>query len=169
MRQPLVHRTSLLDPAKRDEIREMFVLFDTDGSGTMETDEIRVTLWALGFQPESSLKFNAEGDVERMLAECFGMSLDDASQASFSLGEFMEVIAMRLAAQDQSESLLHAFNAFDAENKGVVLLRDIKRVAKEIDFDIRDDELEMIMNHLDADGGGGVSCDEWIRVMSQHG
>jgi hypothetical protein len=43
--------TKLLSPEKKREIIQIFNLFDTDGSGTMEMGELKVVLWALGFQP----------------------------------------------------------------------------------------------------------------------
>ena len=33
---------------EKREIEEMFNLFDTDGSGTMEVEELEVVLWAMG-------------------------------------------------------------------------------------------------------------------------
>ncbi|PNX85778.1 putative calcium-binding protein CML20-like, partial [Trifolium pratense] len=39
-----------LTPQKRQEIKEAFELFDTDGSGTIDAKELNVAMRALGFE-----------------------------------------------------------------------------------------------------------------------
>ncbi|GAU45179.1 hypothetical protein TSUD_178720, partial [Trifolium subterraneum] len=39
-----------LTPQKKQEIKEAFELFDTDGSGTIDAKELNVAMRALGFE-----------------------------------------------------------------------------------------------------------------------
>mgnify|MGYP002883210553 CR=1 FL=1 len=45
-----------------EEIREAFKLFDTDESGTIDSDELKVAMRAMGFEPKRE-------EVRRMIAE----------------------------------------------------------------------------------------------------
>ena len=48
-RTPANKKTELTDE-QRQEIREAFDLFDTDGSGTIDAKELKVAMRALGFE-----------------------------------------------------------------------------------------------------------------------
>ena len=41
-----------LTEEQKQEIREAFDLFDTDGSGTIDAKELKVAMRALGFEPK---------------------------------------------------------------------------------------------------------------------
>ena len=43
-----------LSEEQKKEIKEAFDLFDTSGSGTIESKELKVALRALGFEPSKS-------------------------------------------------------------------------------------------------------------------
>merc|ERR1719229_1854594 len=54
-------KTELTDEQKQ-EIREAFDLFDTDGSGTIDAKELRVAMRALGFEPKKE-------EIKKMIAD----------------------------------------------------------------------------------------------------
>ena len=45
-------KRSDLTEEQKQEIREAFDLFDTDGSGTIDSKELKVAMRALGFEPK---------------------------------------------------------------------------------------------------------------------
>ena len=47
---------------QRQEIKEAFDLFDTDGSGFIDAKELKVAMRALGFEP-------SKDEVKRMMSE----------------------------------------------------------------------------------------------------
>ena len=53
-------RTELTEEQKQ-EIKEAFDLFDTDGSGSIDAKELKVAMRALGFEPRKE-------EVRRMIA-----------------------------------------------------------------------------------------------------
>ena len=63
-------KTSLARPKKRSElteeqkqeIKEAFDLFDTDGSGTIDAKELKVAMRALGFEPKKE-------EIRKMIAD----------------------------------------------------------------------------------------------------
>jgi Ca2+-binding EF-hand superfamily protein len=46
-------------------------------------------------------------------------------------------------------------------------MKDLKRVCKEIGEQVSDQDLEMMMAHIDESGDGSVTVDEWITVMAE--
>ncbi|KAL0332883.1 UNVERIFIED_CONTAM: putative calcium-binding protein CML13 [Sesamum calycinum] len=57
-----------LTQQKRQEIKEAFELFDTDGSGTIDAKELNVAMRALGFEMSEEGKISA-ADVQRIARE----------------------------------------------------------------------------------------------------
>ena len=51
----VTNNVKLLSPERKRDLIQIFNLFDTDGSGTMEMGELKVVLWGLGFQPEPGI------------------------------------------------------------------------------------------------------------------
>ncbi len=45
-----------LTEEQKQEIREAFDLFDTDGSGTIDAKELKVAMRAIGFEPKKKKK-----------------------------------------------------------------------------------------------------------------
>lgn len=54
-----------LTQEQKQEIREAFDLFDTDGSGTIDVKELKVALRALGFEPKKEEIKKMVQDLER--------------------------------------------------------------------------------------------------------
>ena len=52
----------MLNEEQKQEIREAFDLFDTDGSGTIDAKELKVAMRALGFEPKNE-------EVKKMMAQ----------------------------------------------------------------------------------------------------
>jgi Ca2+-binding EF-hand superfamily protein len=73
-----------------------------------------------------------------------------------------------MAERDEPEKLMVVFKLFDVDGKGSIVMRDIKRIAKEIDHPLKEWELEMMMRHVDKDGGGEITPDEWLRLQKRN-
>ncbi|KAJ3276335.1 hypothetical protein HDV01_004958 [Terramyces sp. JEL0728] len=125
---------------EKKEIEEIFNLFDTDGSGTMECAELSVVLWAMGFQPEP-------GETEEMVSAFFMCSLQEAHEMSISVEDFVDLMVEKLPTRDISLGLRQSFKLYDADNKGYIVIKDIKRICKEINESVSDQDLEIMMSH----------------------
>ena len=54
-----------LSDSQKQEIKEAFDLFDTSGSGTIESKELKVALRALGFEPTKDEIKNLIGNFDK--------------------------------------------------------------------------------------------------------
>eukprot|EP00360_Condylostoma_magnum_P001515 CAMPEP_0168315720 /NCGR_PEP_ID=MMETSP0210-20121227/12478_1 /TAXON_ID=40633 /ORGANISM="Condylostoma magnum, Strain COL2" /LENGTH=106 /DNA_ID=CAMNT_0008291069 /DNA_START=9 /DNA_END=326 /DNA_ORIENTATION=+ len=100
-------RTELTEEQKQ-EIKEAFDLFDTDGSGSIDARELKVAMRALGFEPRKE-------EVRRMIAE-----VDKDGSGTIEFPEFLEMMAVKLAERDPREEIMKAFRLFDDDESGKI-------------------------------------------------
>lgn len=56
---------------------------------------------------------------------------------------------------------------FDDDNTGNITLNNIKRVAKELEENLIDDELQEMFDEADGDGDGEINKEEFLRMMKK--
>ena len=141
-----------LTPAQRSEIREVFDLFDVDGSGLLDVKELRVAMRALGLEPTPA-DVQAVADSGRV------------KDGKVSLEVFQEAMAERLSGRDPREEIAKAFALFDEERTGKINLQTLRRVARELGENVTDTELEEMISEADQDNDGFVTLDDFVRIM----
>lgn len=155
---------SELTEEQRQEIKEAFDLFDTDGSGTIDAKEIKVAMRALGFEPRKD-------EVRRLLLsigdERGGGGDGGAEMLTIGFAEFMELMARKMMERDSREEMLKAFHLFDDDKTGKISFKNLKRVAQELGENMTDAELQEMIDEADRDGDGEVSEEEFLRVMKK--
>lgn len=134
---------------------EAFDLFDTDGSGTIDTRELKVAMRALGFEPKKE-------EVKKLVAE-----VDRDGSGVVGYEEFLAVMTAKMGERDSREEILKAFRLFDDDETGKISFKNLKRVAKELGESITDEELQEMIDEADRDGDGEVSEEEFFRIMKK--
>jgi centrin-1 len=82
--QPNKKMKSDLTEEQRQEIKEAFDLFDSEGNGVIDTKELKVAMRALGFEPKKE-------EVKRVLQE-----LDKAGEGVIKYEEFLELMTQKM-------------------------------------------------------------------------
>jgi centrin-1 len=136
------------------ELREAFDLFDTDGSGTIDTKELQVALRALGFDSKKE-------KVRKMIAD---IDLDGSGTIDFE--EFVEMMTGKMGDRDSPDEIRRVYKLFDDDETGRISFRNLKRVARELGENMTDEELQEMINKADLDGDGEVNEDEFMRIMT---
>ncbi|CAK7337666.1 unnamed protein product [Dovyalis caffra] len=144
-----------LTSQKRQEIREAFELFDTDGSGTIDAKELNVAMRALGFEM-------TEEQIEQMIAD-----VDKDGSGAIDYDEFEHMMTAKIGERDTKEELSKAFLIIDHDNNGKISVNDIKRIAKELGESFTDREIEEMVEEADRDHDGEVSMEEFMRMMKR--
>ena len=147
-------RTELTEE-QRQEIKEAFDLFDTDGSGTIDAKELKVAMRALGFEPKKE-------DIKRMISE-----LDTEGNGVIEFSQFLDLMTVKMAERDPREEMLKAFRLFDEDETGKISFKNLKRVAKELGETMNDDEIQEMIDEADRDGDGEISEEEFVRIMKK--
>lgn len=140
---------------QKQEIREAFDLFDTDGSGTIDAKELKVAMRALGFEPSKE-------EIRKLIAE-----IDKDGNAQVDFSEFLVMMTTKMGERDSTEEMIKAFRLFDDDETGKISFRNLKRVAMELGESISDEELQEMIDEADRDGDGEVSQEEFIGIMEK--
>merc|ERR1712166_299998 len=138
----------------RAEIREAFELFDTDGSGSIDSKELKVAMRALGFEPKKE-------EIIKMIAE---VDKDGSGEVDFD--EFMTMMTAKMGDKDVKEDWAKAFRVFDEDETGEVSFFNLKRVAQELGENMTDEELNEMLKEIDKDGSGSINEEEFLNVMA---
>ncbi|OEH74326.1 centrin-1-like isoform x1 [Cyclospora cayetanensis] len=159
-----------LTEEQKQEIRDAFDLFDTDGSGCIDAKELKVAMRALGFEPkrEEIRKLIAAADADGTGTIEFSEFLSMMTQkivSELALGNSLLVLVSRIQvlARDPKEEMLKAFRLFDDDGTGKITFKNLKRVAKEIGENISDEEIQEMIDEADRDGDGEINEEEFLR------
>ena len=69
---------------QKQEIREAFDLFDTDGSGTIDAKELKVAMRALGFEPKKE-------EIRKLIAD-----IDRDGTGTIDFNEFLDMMTQKM-------------------------------------------------------------------------
>ncbi|XLR22240.1 hypothetical protein S83_050140 [Arachis hypogaea] len=170
-----------LTQQKKQEIKEAFELFDTDGSGTIDAKELNVAMRALGFEM-------TEEQINQMIAD-----VDKDGSGAIDYEEFEYMMTAKIGERDTKEELMKAFQIIDQDKnvsvftfvhrfciifliliawalgqvQGKISVSDIKRIAKELGERFTDREIQDMVEAADIDDDGEVNAEEFIRMMNR--
>ncbi|CAL5324660.1 unnamed protein product [Camellia sinensis] len=127
-----------LTQQKRQEIKEAFELFDTDGSGTIDAKELNVAMRALGFEMTGE-------QIDQMIAD-----VDKDGSGAIDFDEFVHMMTAKIGERDRKISA-----------------SDIQQIAKELGENFSDKEIQEMIEEADRDqvGDGEVTVDDFMRMM----
>ncbi|KAG2446947.1 hypothetical protein HYH02_008101 [Chlamydomonas schloesseri] len=144
-----------LTEEQKQEIREAFDLFDTDGSGTIDAKELKVAMRALGFEPKKE-------EIKKMISE-----IDKDGSGTIDFEEFLTMMTAKMGERDSREEILKAFRLFDDDNSGSITIKDLRRVAKELGENLTEEELQEMIAEADRNDDNEIDEDEFIRIMKK--
>ena len=67
--------------------------------------------------------------------------LDRNRSGSIEFEEFLDMMTARMSDKDSRDDIAKVFRLFDDDNSGVITLRNLRRVAKELGETMTDQEL----------------------------
>ncbi|CAH1801598.1 unnamed protein product [Owenia fusiformis] len=142
------------------ELKEAFRLFDKDGDGSIDTEELGTVMRNLGQFPSSD-------ELTRMLEE-----IDIDGDGQFSFEEFVQLMAnmgsiSEDAEEDEEEELRQAFMVFDRQGCGYIGASDLRAVLQNIGEDLTEEEIDEMIAEVDIDGDGRIDFEEFIACMCE--
>mmetsp|Transcript_33066 Transcript_33066/g.60216 ORF Transcript_33066/g.60216 Transcript_33066/m.60216 type:complete len:164 (-) Transcript_33066:121-612(-) len=145
-------QTDLTEDQKQ-EIKEAFDLFDTDGSGEIDSKELKVAMRSLGFEPTNE-------EIIRMIEE-----VDDDGSGSMQYDEFLILMTDKMLNRDPKDDMLKAFRLLDEHESGKITFQSLRRTAKELGMDWSDKDIQAMFDVADKDNDGEVNEKDFLRVM----
>ena len=144
-----------LTDEQKEEIKEAFDLFDTDGSGSIDAKELKIAMRALGFEPKKE-------EVRKMIRD-----IDKDGSGTIDFEEFLTMMTVKMGQRDSKEEMGKAFRLFDDDETGRISFKNLKRVAKDLGENLTDEELQEMVDEADREGTGEVSLDDFMRIMKK--
>mmetsp|Transcript_128018 Transcript_128018/g.235505 ORF Transcript_128018/g.235505 Transcript_128018/m.235505 type:complete len:142 (+) Transcript_128018:15-440(+) len=132
---------------------EAFDLFDTDGSGEIDSKELKVAMRSLGFEPTNE-------EIIRMIEE-----VDDDGSGSMQYDEFLILMTDKMLNRDPKDDMLKAFRLLDEHESGKITFQSLRRTAKELGMDWSDKDIQAMFDVADKDNDGEVNEKDFLRVM----
>ena len=123
-----------LTEAQKNELRQAFDLFDSEGTGRIQAQEIKVALRALGYEVKKD-------ELKGLLLE-----VGSSPTGTLDFNEFLRVLLLKIGEKESREEVQRAYKHFDESDKGYIGFEDLKQIAKSLGHGhLTDDELrEMI-------------------------
>jgi Ca2+-binding EF-hand superfamily protein len=165
-----------LSERQRQQIADVFALFDTDGGGTIDRDEFRAAAAALGLRGSrkpsnrkgsdrgASNKDGSGRCVERELSY-----LDEDCQ--LTLEEFTALMTGELTCYDPLDEIRCIFAVLSGKNGGGsdsnnrITLSSLRAACRLFNVKMSEEELESIFGAVDYDNSGTIDLEEFTRVV----
>ena len=138
------------------EIKEAFDLFDTDKSGEIDVNELKQALMNLGIDTKNQT-------LQNMLAD-----IDKNGNANIDFDEFIDMMTAKMSDKDTREDLEKVFELFIGDDDtDKIDIRHLKRVCKELNENMSDEELNEMIVRADSDRDGKVTFEDFYAIMTK--
>ncbi|XP_058452494.1 troponin C isoform X1 [Malaya genurostris] len=139
-------------------MRKAFQMFDTTKSGFIDTVKISTILDTLG------QKFD-EGELQDLIEQ-----EDPEETGKVSFDGFANIASNFLIEDEDAEAmekeLKEAFRLYDREGNGYITTSTLKEILAALDDKLSNEDLDGMINEIDADGSGTVDFDEFMEMMT---
>ena len=123
-----------------EEFKQAFALFDKDGNGHVDADELGQVLASLGQIP-------TEEEIKRMIAE-----VDGDMNGTIEFTEFLQMMKSKMSKKENEEEIQEAFNAFDVNKNGIINAKTLLKAFKSMNEEFTDDEIKEMINVVGING-----------------
>ena len=171
--------------AKNATIYQMISDIDKDGSGAIDFDECACRGRSRGVAARVRARSErcccgemrhvvgrrSAAPLARARARMLGSPLSHRAPAAIPLAHahapraVLDMMTAKISDKDSKEDISKVFNLFDADNKGAITLRDLKRVAKELGETMTEAELLEMIERADSDADGNISADDFFNIV----
>ena len=140
-----------LSKQQEDQIKEIFDLFDTDGGGTIDRQELKVAMTALGFQDAGKQGKQKMAANQKMLE-----TIDSDQSNSVSLDEFQALMKGELTMSDPMEDVKAVFMALSciegSGNSDIITLNKLRAATQKFNVRLTEEELQIMMSEANTKG-----------------
>eukprot|EP00658_Telonema_sp_P-2_P036815 TRINITY_DN26556_c0_g2_i1.p1 TRINITY_DN26556_c0_g2~~TRINITY_DN26556_c0_g2_i1.p1 ORF type:complete len:165 (-),score=44.93 TRINITY_DN26556_c0_g2_i1:218-712(-) len=147
-------KTSLA-PSQQSDVMDLFALFDTDGGGTLDEDEVKIALITLGF-----LETTGE-EVEEYLRH-----LDVEDKGGLNHEQFLTLVTEKVGQRNVRKELKQSFELM-AHGERYMKVQDFIDAARdpEIQAEDGDEELRHVWKYLDVGKDGYMNEEQFLQLM----
>ncbi|XP_028130418.1 troponin C, isoallergen Bla g 6.0201-like isoform X1 [Diabrotica virgifera virgifera] len=139
-------------------LKSTFDAFDIERKGYIEADMIGTIIEMLGTRVTAA-------DLDKIIDE-----IDEDGNGEVSFEEFANLAAKFMVEEDEDTEAIQlelkgAFRLYDKEGNGFITIEVLREILRELDEKLTEDDLDNMIDEIDADGSGTVDWDEFKAVM----
>lgn len=142
----------MLSAEQISELKAAFNLFDLDGGGDIDSEELGTVMRALGQNP-------SEDEIAAMIAE-----VDTEGTGSIEMEGFIRLMARKMLMEDVGKELEESFRIFSEEDDGFITLTALRTILQALASHLSSEEVNEIVELYD-DGTGRISFDDFSSLM----
>nr|ADB19851.1 calcium-dependent protein kinase CDPK12 [Nicotiana tabacum] len=133
-------------------LKEMFKMIDTDNSGHITLDELKIGLKQFG------------ADLSETEIQDLMKAADVDNSGTIDYGEFVAAM-LHVNKAEKEDYLSAAFSYFDKDRSGYITADEIQKACEE--FGIKDVRLDEIIQEVDQDNDGRIDYKEFVAMMQK--
>ncbi|KAJ8725805.1 hypothetical protein PYW08_003988 [Mythimna loreyi] len=147
-----------LDKDQLTLLQNAFDAFDQEKKGVISTDFVGTILEMLGHELD-------DDSLKQIISE-----VDIKGTGELQFQDFCSLAARFLQEEEDDETMVQelreAFRLYDKEGNGYITTDVLKEIFRELDNTISPEDLDTMIDEIDADGSGTVDFDEFLEVMT---
>ena len=130
-----------------------FNLFDKDGDGFINTNELASVLRSLG-------QNHTKAELQKIISE-----LDSGDgNGSIDFPEFLTMMAHKMKENNNHKDEIHEiFKVFDMEDNGFISVAELSHVMTSLGEELTEEEVKEMIKEADIDGDGQVSYEDFKK------
>jgi len=149
-----------IDPDQLQVLKRAFDSFDQEKRGAVSTDIVSTIMKMMGHH------------VNRQILDQVIEEVDEDKSGELEFNEFV-VLAQRFMNEEDEEEmkkeLKEAFRLYDKNGEGFIPTGVLREILSELDNNLSSEDLDGIIEEVDADGSGTVDFDEFMEMMTGWG
>ena len=91
--------------------------------------------------------------------------VDDDNNGYCEYDEFLLLMSKKINEGQMDEEMMEAFKTFDNTGKGYISLSDLKRVLKQYNENLSEEEIHLMFSETDADKDNKINFKDFILMM----
>ncbi|KAH8893889.1 EF-hand [Thozetella sp. PMI_491] len=135
------------------QYKEVFDIFDKDGTGDITADELGEVMKSLGLNP-------SEAELQDLVSEA-----DLNKDGVINFHEFLTLMSQNVKETDTEQELMNAFKVFDKDGSGTISSDELRNVLKSLGENLTDAELDEMIKLADKNGDGDIDYQEFAQIM----
>eukprot|EP01065_Artemidia_motanka_P021933 TRINITY_DN2614_c2_g1_i1.p1 TRINITY_DN2614_c2_g1~~TRINITY_DN2614_c2_g1_i1.p1 ORF type:complete len:151 (+),score=27.77 TRINITY_DN2614_c2_g1_i1:108-560(+) len=144
----------LMSQDQIQEFREAFLLFDSDGSGSISVDELGEVMRSVG-------QACSDDEIQRLIKEA---DMDNNGVIDFP--EFLTIMAHRMEkTQDADEDLKETFRFYDINGTGYISPSNLQFAMNKLGLRMTAEEADEMIREADLTGDGVMNYEEFRKMM----